>query len=289
MRKLTAGLVTAFAALSFAAPSLAATRTVQITRNGFTPATITIDNGDTVVWRNADTVNHQVVADNGTFASPILRANQSFSFTFRASGTYRYRDSLYPSRRGTITVRGAPPSVAIAASAPIVFHGGQIHITGQISSKRQGETVRLLAKPYPQASFAEAAEVVTDAAGMFDFLATPEILTSYQATWSGASSIVATVEVKPRVLIQYNRFSRVFTARVTGGVSYAGKSVYLQRLNAFDQWVSVKKVRLNLSGQKQFRATLPKGRNRVRIFLTVNQAGPGYLASWSGTWTLIRR
>jgi hypothetical protein len=219
----------------------------------------------------------------------VLRPNRTFSFTFRASGTYGYRDALYPARRGTVTVRGAAPSVAIAASAPIVYYGSQIRITGQISSKREGETVRLLSRPYPQGSFAEVAEVVTTTQGQFDFLTRPELLTSFQATWNGASSIVVTVEVKPKVTIHYRPRTKVFTATVTGGRSFAGRTVYLQRLTAFGQWVSVKKIRLNTGSRRQFTAALPKGRNRVRIFLTVNQAGAGYLASWSGTWTLMRR
>jgi hypothetical protein len=32
-----------------------------------------------------------------------------------------------------------------------------------------------------------------------------------------------------------------------------------------------------------FKATLPKGSYRYRMFMTVNQAGSGYLGGWSGT------
>ena len=97
------------------------------------------------------------------------------------------------------------------------------------------------------------------------------------------------VEVKPRITIRYNRLTGMFTTRVTGASSFAGRSVYLQRLSAFGQWVNVKKVALRDGGQRSFRATLPRGRNNVRIFMTVNQAGAGYLAGLSGVWTLTRR
>ncbi len=284
MRRL---LILTVALLAVAAsPAHAATKTVQITKTGFTPASVTINAGDTIVWRNADSTNHQVVADNGTFASPILRPNRSFSFRFDASGTYRYRDTYNRTFRGTVFVKGAPPSVAIAASAPIVIYGNQIHITGQVSNRRAGETVTLLSKPYPQASFAQLTEVVTGTDGTFDFVTEPELLTQYQASWKGASSLAVTVEVKPRLIFRYNFRTKVFSVAVTAGRSFAGRAVYLQRLSGFGQWVNLKKVVLNAEGKRLFRAKLPVGRNRVRAFLTVNQAGAGYLAHESGVWNI---
>ena len=75
MRRLVFGMVLALA-LSFAATaasSPAATTTVQITKTGFVPASVTINANDAVTWKNADKVNHQVVANGGQFASPIQR------------------------------------------------------------------------------------------------------------------------------------------------------------------------------------------------------------------------
>jgi plastocyanin len=282
-------LLAAGAALIAAPNAVAATTAVNIARDGFQPTGRTINVGDTVVWRNADTVNHQVVADNGSFASPILSPGRTYSFTFQAAGTYRYRDALEPAERGTIVVKGAPPSVAIAASTPIVTYGAQIHVTGQVSSKQAGEQVVLFGKPYPQGSFVEVARVLTTGDGVFDFVTAPTLLTEYQAHWTSVSSIVVRVEVKPRITIRYNRRTRMFTTTVTGASSFAGRSVYLQRLSAFGQWVNVKKVVLREGGQRSFRATLPRGRSNVRIFMTVNQAGAGYLAGLSGVWTLTRR
>src|SRR5215218_10769705 len=112
----------------------AVTRVVAIKPNGFSPATRTIQTGDSIRWRNDDTVNHQVVADNGHFASPVLRPRQTYQRTFNTAGTFRYRDALEPAERGTIVVRGPAPSITIAASQPIVFYGAGIRLTGFISS-----------------------------------------------------------------------------------------------------------------------------------------------------------
>jgi len=72
MKRLLVVPVAVLAAVLVAVAAGAATQTVQITKNGFTPQTATVNVGDTVTWHNADTVNHHVVADDGSFASPVL-------------------------------------------------------------------------------------------------------------------------------------------------------------------------------------------------------------------------
>ena len=94
-------------ALVLAAPASTATSTVQIKATGFVPATVTINQDDTVTWTNTDTKDHQVVANGGSFASPILKPTKTYSHVFRGGGTFRYHDGLHPTLRGTVTVRGA--------------------------------------------------------------------------------------------------------------------------------------------------------------------------------------
>ena len=118
MRKVLLLLV-AIAGVAASTASLAAvTRVVAIRADGFAPVTRTIQTGDSIRWRNDDTVNHQVVADNGHFASPVLRPRQSYTRVFNTAGRFVYRDALEPAERGTIVVQGPPPSVSIARRAP---------------------------------------------------------------------------------------------------------------------------------------------------------------------------
>ena len=105
------------ATLLAAAAGSAATVTVQIKSTGFSPANVTINHGDAVAWHTADKVDHQVVADDGSFASPILHAGQSWTRTLTTAGTFRYHDALYPKRTGKIVVKGPPPSVSLALSS----------------------------------------------------------------------------------------------------------------------------------------------------------------------------
>jgi plastocyanin len=257
----------------------ATTRTVEIRSGGFSPQSLTLIEGDTVTWVNRDSKNHQVLENNGRFVSAVLRPGQRYSFTFQAAATYRYRDALYPNRRGTITVKGAPPSLTLGASTPIATYGDRVTLSGVVSSKKAGETVTIWYRPYPQPSFIERATLLTTDGGVFSFLGAPQILTSYTASWKGAFSQPASVEVHPKISLGVNEGWRI---RVWGGRSFAGRAVQFQRLNPeTGQWVTLRKPLLDRTSSARVRYQLPKGLNRVRAAMSVNQAGAGYLGSYS--------
>jgi plastocyanin len=279
-------LLASVVGLGAAAVALAAvTRVVAIKPAGFSPDTRTIQTGDSIRWRNDDTVNHQVVADNGHFASPVLRPGQTYTREFNTSGTYRYRDALEPAERGTVVVRGPAPTVSIGASAGTVFYGAGIRLGGVISSGAANATVEIWSKPYNQASFAKETEVKTVTAGGYDWSDVPTVLTEYQARWGTRASAVVTVGVRPR--LSFIRRPGWFITSAKASTSMAGRWVYVQRKSRFNQWVNIKKVRLGGTGARRFKATLPRGRHAMRIFMTTNQAGPGYL--WSHSRTLVYR
>src|SRR4051812_49579648 len=79
-------LAVSMLALVLVAPASSATATVSIKRTGFVPASVTINQDDSVTWTNNDTIDHQVVANGGSFASPILKPGKSFTRTFRSGG-----------------------------------------------------------------------------------------------------------------------------------------------------------------------------------------------------------
>ena len=161
MRKLILSLVAAIAALAVAGPASAATKVISIYGSGFSPKSTTITEGDTVTWKNRDNANHQVLADKGQFVSPIIRPNQTYSFTFRASGTYTYKDELHPKLTGKLVVKGLPPTLTLLASAPIVTSGTKVTLSGVVSSKKPGESVTIYYQPYPQPNLIQRATVLT--------------------------------------------------------------------------------------------------------------------------------
>lgn len=279
-------LVVSLLAVALASVALAAvTRVVAIKPDGFSPVTRTIQTGDSIRWRNDDTVNHQVVADNGHFASPVLRPRQTYTRIFNTAGTYRYRDALEPAERGTIVVRGPAPSVSINSSAGTVFYGASIRLTGFISSGAANQIVQIWGRPFGQASFIKLADLTTATAGAYDYTTTPNLLSEYQARWGSRISATVSVGVRPRITLI--RRSPWFVTSAKAGRSFSRRYVYVQRKSTLGQWVNRKKVFLGSSGARRFKMDLPRGRHILRIFMTTNQAGTGYL--WSHSRTIVVR
>lgn len=292
MRRLVLAGIAALA-LVLAAPAATATSTVQITKTGFIPATVTINSGDSVDWRNADTTNHQVVANGGQFASPILTPGKTYTHVFARGGTFRYHDALHASPKGTVIVRGPPPSVTLAASLPIVKFGTEITLSGAVSNGKTGETVTLVALPFGETSKQVIATLQTTTGGVFSFGVTPQIFTTYQAQWRSTESSV-TVQVAPTIKLPGASRTGYFHFYVTAATSFAGHFVYLQRFTKLREWVSIRKLLLGpKSGRiislRFVRAAIPRGRWSIRILLTPEQAGAGYLQATSGSQPVVRR
>jgi plastocyanin len=75
----------------------------------FSPTTITIKAGTTVVWTNTTGTSHTVTSDDGkTFdsgiASPIAASGGTFMFTFNTPGTFAYHCQIHPFMKATVVV-----------------------------------------------------------------------------------------------------------------------------------------------------------------------------------------
>jgi plastocyanin len=286
MRRLIA-LVPAALALATAGPALAATKTVQIRAGGFVPTRVDIASGDSIRWINVDKVNHQVVSDRGLFASPILRPGNTYTRTFDQGATHRYHDGLEPAERGVVVVKGPPPSVSIGATPAIVTFGGGTTLSGVVSTARPNETVQIYAQPFGHVSYMLMATVLTGTGGVWSWATRPGALTFYKVRWGNRESAVATIGVAPSISLK--RIGSWWVVKAVGLRRFSRRAVLVQRLNIFGQWVSLKKVTLNSSGAQRFKVELPKGLNRLRIAMSVNQAGAGYLGAFSKTIQWRRR
>ena len=94
-------LATGAVAAAHATPT---THTVSIVNMAFSPATLSIKAGDTVIFRNDDRVPHDATASNGAFATPRLEPGQAAQLTFPGAARYDYICSIHPSMTGSITV-----------------------------------------------------------------------------------------------------------------------------------------------------------------------------------------
>lgn len=267
-----------FATLVVVAAAGADTKTVQITKNGFTPSSTTVDVSDTVTWHNADTANHQVVANDGSFASPVLKSNESYSFTFPKSGKVSYHDSLATSHKGSVTVNAPAANVTLSAAATTVTYGNSTSVSGAVTNQLTNEPMTLTSQPYGKGT-QSLATTTTQANGAFSFGVSPTIQTSYVAHWRTTNSNPVMVNVAPRV--GFGLSGRLYTAKVTSDLTYGGRFVWVQRRNLVGGWHNVKQVYLGDSSRAVFRLKLPNGRSVLRLFLPSGQAGAGYVQGLS--------
>jgi plastocyanin len=70
----------------------------------FDSAKVTIKVGQTVKWVNDDEHDHTVLAEDGSFKSENISAEESFSFTFSAAGKNPYSCTYHPRMKGVIIV-----------------------------------------------------------------------------------------------------------------------------------------------------------------------------------------
>jgi plastocyanin len=268
--------------------ALAATKTVDVTRAGFTPNKVTVDFGDTVTWTNKDNQSHQVLFDQAAWpTSPVLAQDQTYSLTFTKSGSFGYRDAFATNRRGTVTVRAG---VSIKGAPAQVAYGKPSTMSGSVSSGATGEAVSLEAKPCGQTAFAKVASATSTTGGAWSAAVSPTMNTVYRAAWKNARSAELTEAVAPGLRLKRVRRGR-FTASLTAAQAFTGKFVVVQRyVRTKKAWKAVKRVTLKTAKpgtaptvvtSAGFRLRVPR-RTRLRLVLTQDQAGTCYAASRSG-------
>jgi plastocyanin len=83
------------------------TQAVTIADFAFSPASLTINVGDTVTWTNQDSATHTATATGGAFDTGDIVQGASASFTFDTAGTFDYICSIHPQMTGVIIVQEA--------------------------------------------------------------------------------------------------------------------------------------------------------------------------------------
>src|SRR5262245_12049478 len=286
MKRLSLVLV-ALALLTIPSALSATTKNVDITAAGFTPKTVTIEYGDTVTWTNKDAGQHQVLADQLTFpTSPVLAQNQTYSYTFTKSGSFSYRDALHTNRRGTVVVRAG---VSLKAVPALVKYGAAGTLSGAVSSLAAGETVNLDAKQCGATTFTRLVSVKSTANGAWSAPAKPLMNTVFRASWKNANRAEVTQSVAPLLTLKRVRAGR-YTAAATAAQALTGKRLVVQRyVKSRGTWKAVKQVTLSTSKpgvaptvrtSAAFGLRVRRG-TKLRTLLSAAQAGPCYAAARS--------
>jgi plastocyanin len=137
-----------FLALVPPVPALAATRSVTIPANFFSPQTIKVHTGDTVRWSNNTNTHHTVTSNSDSsefFGSSMncgflsgsndcIKPGRSFSHTFPRRGTFTYHcrihgsDAPFPNcgmcGRVTVVGKSQPTTIPTSTASPTSGHGG---------------------------------------------------------------------------------------------------------------------------------------------------------------------
>jgi plastocyanin len=289
----------ALCALAFSSVASAKTVAVDISQVGFVPANVTLQVGDAVTFTNKDTVNHQVVCQTCPFTSPVLKPNETFSYTFSKAGKFTYVDPLNKNKKGTATVSAPAAIVSLAATPDVVTYGAKTTLSGTISTQPSGEKVDILAQVAGENAYKLIATVTTTADGAFSYAVAPAKNTTYEARTklAGLAPITsADVPVKVRPQVGLRRLSlHRFKVSVTAADSFVGKYVVFQRyISSTGTWRTVKSVQLKamvptaiplpgtLVSTSTFTVNLKQG-YKVRAILAPSQAGSSYLAASSPT------
>jgi len=102
-------------------PGAGSDQSCVVANNCFSPNVVNINQGDTVTWKNNDTVSHTTTSGNpsdnqtGTiWDSGLIAPGSTFSFTFQNAGDYHYHCMVHPWMTGEVLVGGSiMPNITI--------------------------------------------------------------------------------------------------------------------------------------------------------------------------------
>jgi hypothetical protein len=208
-----------------------------------------------------------------------------------AGTTYHYRlvgTSHAGTTYGSDVAFTTVSAVTIAASTVQLVYGSKATLSGAVSTRQSGVTVSILSQPYGSSSLNSIGTTTTGADGSWTYQVKPGIQTTYEASTPDGISAPVAIGVRPAVSLRVITGGR-FTSRVVASNSFAGKTVQLQRLLPGNRWQTVAKAKLSSKSSATFStASLPRGTSNIRVAMSVNQAGAGYLGAFSRTLTYKR-
>jgi hypothetical protein len=133
----------------------------------------------------------------------------------------------------------------------------------------------------------QLATVLTTTNGVWDFVVKPTLLTTYEAHWKTLVSAKIGLVMRPNVLFSASKAMGI--VKVKTNHSLQGRKLFVQRFTPFGQWVKMKRVILGRSSQRLFYLRLPRGTYTLRVFMSYNQVGAGYLDGYSRTVIFKRK
>jgi hypothetical protein len=171
---------------------------------------------------------------------------------------------------------------SLSVSSFKVIYGAPVTLSGQVSDRRSGVRIVVLARPFTRAGIAPLATVVSGNRGRWRYQARPTIATTYAASVAGHGSRTLMVGVRPALSLR-TLADGSLQARVVAARSFRERLVQLQQ-HLVSGWTTVAKRPLGRGSTIVFPSVLLPGHSlQLRLALSVNAAGPGYLGGFSRT------
>jgi hypothetical protein len=208
-----------------------------------------------------------------------------------AGTTYHYR-LVGASSSGTVygsdVTFTTVAALTLTVSTAQAVYGTAVTLSGAVWSRQTGVKIAIYGQAIGSPSFSTIGTALTGPGGAWSFLVRPKIQTAYKAGASDGASSTSTIGVRPAVSLRIITGGR-FSTRVVAGSPFAGKRVQLQRLLPGNRWKTLARAKLNAKSSAVFSTkVLPKGTSLIRVAMSVNQAGAGYLGAFSRTATYHR-
>jgi len=77
---------------------------VTIDGTAYTPATLRVKTGDSIIWTNDDPFAHTVTSRAGGFDSKMIATGRSWTYRATRAGEFPYVCALHPTMKGTLIV-----------------------------------------------------------------------------------------------------------------------------------------------------------------------------------------
>lgn len=175
--------------------------------------------------------------------------------------------------------RAGTASIAFATRSATVLFGRSVELTGRISTGDPGQRVAVWAHPYGKPTV-KVATLTTAAGGRFSLRSRPTIETAYTVSWDGLASRPAVVDVRPVLAVRLRANDRVAVA-IAPARTFLGRNVELEQAIG-SGWRAVAELPLRgPDGAASFALSSAAKGIRIRVAMSVNEAGAGYLGATS--------
>jgi plastocyanin len=260
--------------------ALAAATSVSLGPDGPQPATVTIQWGDTVSFKNDDSRAHGITIPRTAQASPLIPAGGTWTKVFDGrSGNYGYRQtegrsflgSIVVELKGTVTMKATPTTVA---------YGRRVMFSGEALAGHEVKLEQLVAADSGQ--WEELVKLRAGADGRWSTALVPKLGARFRATAAAGQlrSQAVSIRVQPTLTLTRPSGAKAGKIVVVRGRVLPARAATAADLERYDpdrrRWVREDRRRVSAAGAVSFRWKAVKGRSQLRVQVQRYALKPGF-------------